>query len=170
MTSFNTNVEHDAFAFAMAKHHGQERKYTGEQYIIHPIRVADLVRSVEHTPAMAAAALLHDVLEDTDTKIYELRERFGNEITDLVVELTDVYNHTEIHGNRARRKALECARLATVSPAAQTIKVADIIDNHRSIIQHDPDFAKVWINEKCELLADLTKANFELWNIAAFKI
>lgn len=162
----NVDIVQNAFAFAMIKHHGQTRKYTGEPYIVHPIAVADIVRSVNGTKEMVAAALLHDVLEDTDAKIYEMREYFGNEITDLVIELTDVYVHPH-QGNRATRKNLERQRLATISHNAMTIKVADLIDNSKTIVQHDPDFAKVFLVEKAATLQALAKANPNLLQAAA---
>ncbi len=154
----NVDVVHNAFAFAMHAHQGQTRKYTSDPYIIHPIRVADILRGINARPEMVAAAFLHDVLEDTDAKIYELREVFGNEITDLVIELTDVYVHPHM-GNRATRKRLERQRLAGASADAQTIKVADLIDNGISIEAHDPDFAKVYLVEKAALLEVMTKAD-----------
>lgn len=162
----NVDIVQDAFSFAMIKHHGQTRKYTGEPYIVHPIAVADIVRSVNGSKVMVAAALLHDVLEDTNAKIYEMREYFGDEITNLVIELTDVYIHPH-HGNRATRKDLERQRLATISPEAMTVKVADLIDNRKTIIEHDPDFAKVFLVEKAATLAVLTKANPALLEMAA---
>ena len=54
-----------ADTFADLSHSGQVRKYTGEPYIVHPREVATLVSTVAHTPEMLAAALLHDVVEDT---------------------------------------------------------------------------------------------------------
>lgn len=161
----NVDIVHDAFAFAMIKHHGQMRKYTDQPYIVHPIAVADIVRAVGGTKEMVAAALLHDVLEDTDAKIYEMREHFGNKITDLVVELTDVYIHPH-HGNRATRKTLERQRLAMISHDAMTIKVADLIDNSKTIVEHDPDFAKVFLAEKAATLQALAQANPSLLQTA----
>lgn len=162
----NVDIVQDAFSFAMIKHHGQNRKYVDQPYIVHPMAVADLIRSVNGSKAMVAAALLHDVLEDTDAKIYEMREYFGNEITNLVIELTDVYIHPH-QGNRATRKNLERQRLATISPDAMSIKVADLIDNRKSIVEHDHDFAKVFLVEKAAALAVLTKANPSLLEMAA---
>jgi guanosine-3',5'-bis(diphosphate) 3'-pyrophosphohydrolase len=146
-----------AKAFAFAKHDGQTRKYTGEPYIIHPLAVGELVASIGEPDAVVAAAILHDTLEDTKTTEAELVAEFGPEVAGLVVELTDVFV-AGTGGNHEIRKAKECARLATVSAAAQTIKVADIIDNTGSIVERDPEFAKVYLKEKAALLAVLTKA------------
>ena len=147
-----------AKAFAERKHAGQERKYTGEPYVTHVLAVAELVRSIGAREAMVAAAILHDTLEDTATTVAELEQEFGSEVAALVVELTDVFVPGN-GGNRAERKAKEAARLATVSPDAQTIKIADMIDNTHSIVERDPGFAKVYLKEKAAVLAALTKAN-----------
>lgn len=154
-----TDLEMKALGFAIAKHGAQKRKYTGEPYVNHVVNVARLVKDHGGTPAMIAAALLHDTMEDTDTTFFELREAFGLEIARLVSQLTDVYTLNSYHGNRATRKKLERERLATVSAEAQTIKVADMIDNVSTILKHDPDFALIYLTEKSDLLEVLTKAD-----------
>lgn len=139
----------------------QKRKYTGEDYIFHPIEVALTVASAQcHTPEMLMAALLHDTVEDTPVTIEEIRTNFGEHVADLVGWLTDVA--TPEDGNRATRKALNRAHSIAAPAEAQTIKVADIISNVRSIAEHDKDFAKVYIPEKQLLLDGLTKADATL--------
>src|SRR5262245_20368298 len=153
-----TTLYEKALAFATVKHDGQLRKYTGEPYIMHPIAVAKLVKATGAREAVVAAALLHDVLEDTPTTVPELRVWFGDEVTELVIELTNVFN-PGTGGNAAARKAKEAARLAATSADAQTIKVADILHNTPSIAKYDPGFARVYLPEKAALLAVLTKAH-----------
>jgi (p)ppGpp synthase/HD superfamily hydrolase len=68
----------------------QRRKYTGEPYIVHPLAVAELVNSVPHTDEMVAAALLHDVVEDTPVTSEEIHAEFGPVVGALVDWLTDV--------------------------------------------------------------------------------
>lgn len=139
--------------FADNKHRGQTRKYTGVAYITHCESVARGVRRVGGTPAMIAAAWLHDTIEDTDTTIAELVENFGQEITNLVMQLTDVYTSENYpHMNRAARKEFETERLATISPEAKLIKLADIADNTKDIVEHDPEFAVTYFREKAALL------------------
>lgn len=150
-----------ALAFAQKAHEGQVRKYTGVPYVLHPIAVAETLFQIGASDIVCAAAILHDVLEDTGTTIVDLLAEFGVEVANLVAELTDVY--TPRPGvNRAERKRLECERLAQVSAEAQTIKVADLIDNTSNIVEHDPDFAPVYLAEKRELLKVLTKADARL--------
>jgi len=157
-----SNKTYKARLFADAAHKavGQVRKYTNAPYIVHPIEVAEIVRSVPHTDAMIAAAYLHDVLEDTKVTESELRAEFGDEITDLVVWLTDV--STKQDGKRAERKALDREHLAQAPAEAQTVKVADLISNTKTIVKFDPEFAEIYLEEKLSLLDVLTKADKEL--------
>jgi (p)ppGpp synthase/HD superfamily hydrolase len=160
------NTVERAKVFATAAHAavGQTRKYTGEPYVVHPMEVASLVESVGGTEAMVAAALLHDVLEDTGVTVDVLEEQFGSEVADLVLWLTDVSKPDD--GNRSTRKALDRQHSAAAPAAAQTVKVADLISNTRSIVAHDPDFAKVYLEEKRLLLEVLTRADPTLLTMA----
>lgn len=149
-----------ARAFATAAHAavGQLRKYTFEPYIVHPAEVAALVATVPgHTPEMIAAAWLHDTVEDTGVTIELIRSEFGAEVAELVGWLTDVSRPD--HGNRAARKAVDRAHTAGAPAAAQTIKLADLIANTRSIMEHDEKFAVTYLAEKRMLLEVMTKGD-----------
>ncbi len=146
--------------FASVAHQGQKRKYTNDDYIVHPIAVAKLVHERYEDNNMTCAALLHDVLEDTLVTHSELRAflhkafsvESAEDILSLVVELTDVYTKEAFpHYNRKQRKDFEALRLAYASKRAKQIKKADIEHNSESILEHDPKFAEVFLAEK-ELL------------------
>lgn len=160
------SLEQRAKEFATRKHAeiGQVRKYTGEPYINHPAAVVEIVRSVAHTEAMLAAAWLHDTVEDTDATLQEVTKLFGIEVGAFVEMLTDVSKPED--GNRALRKAMDCEHTAKAMPPAKTIKLADLIDNSISIIGHDPQFAKVYLEEKAFLLQVLTEGDSALWDRA----
>jgi (p)ppGpp synthase/HD superfamily hydrolase len=145
-----TDLEQQALDFAALAHFGQSRKYTGEPYIVHPVAVAEIVRGVRHTSEMIAASYLHDVVEDCNIKLDVIDSIFGSEVKNLVDFLTDI--SMPWHGNRATRKRLDRERIAKAPPAAQTIKLADLIDNTQSIKERDPDFWKVYRLEKIALL------------------
>ena len=135
-----------AKAYATMKHAGQERKYTEEDYIVHPEEVASIVASLpDSTPEMVAAAWLHDVLEDTDTHLFDLADEFGWTVGHYVSGLTDVSRPE--HGNRAYRKRLDRDWLECQEAEVQTIKMADLISNTTSIAEHDKEFAKVYMHE-----------------------
>jgi (p)ppGpp synthase/HD superfamily hydrolase len=144
--------------FAVAAHSAvkQVRKYTNEPYWVHPQEVADIVASVPGaTEDMIAAAHLHDTVEDTGVTIEVIRAEFGADIAALVGWLTDVSKPED--GNRAHRKAIDRERIAQAPGEVHTIKCADLISNSRSIMEHDPAFAKTYLEEKRLLLAVMTR-------------
>ena len=149
-----------ALEFATMAHGDQKRKYTDEPYIIHPIAVAEIVKSVEHTDEMIAAALLHDVVEDTPFTIDDIFDRFGDNVGELVSWLTDVSRPED--GNRKIRKRIDREHIAEAPADAQTIKIADLIHNTGSIERYDPSFWKVYKQEKIDLLGVLTKGDATL--------
>ena len=158
------DIKVKALTFATAAHAavGQLRKYTNEPYVVHPIEVAGIVSKVPGaTDEMIAAAYLHDVVEDTGVTIELIRKEFGDEVAELVGWLTDVSRPD--HGNRAQRKAVDRAHTAGAPAAAQTIKLADLISNTRSIVEHDEKFAKTYLAEKRLLLEVLKHGDAELW-------
>ena len=85
---------------------------------------------------------------------------FGIDIATMVNWLTDVSRPED--GNRARRKAIDREHTARAPAEVQTIKLADLISNSRSIMQHDPEFARVYLEEKRLLLEVLTRGDAEL--------
>lgn len=155
-----------AHYYARAAHAavGQRRKYTGEPYIEHPVAVANLVHSVSNDDNMIAAALLHDVIEDTKVTAQDMNVVFRWPIVSLVLEVTDVSRPED--GNREQRKAIDRAHLAKASPQGQTIKLADLIHNTQSIVEHDPTFAKIYLEEKRLLLGVLKDGHPTLYAMA----
>lgn len=162
----SSELEEKARRFATAAHESinQRRKYTGEPYITHPAAVAELVRSVPHTDTMLAAAWLHDTVEDTHATLADVEREFGPEVVSLVEQLTDVSLPQD--GNRRARKEIDRTHTAKATPTAKTIKLADLIDNARSIMTRDPDFAVVYLSEKRRLLEVLTEGDQTLYAMA----
>ena len=160
------SIEEKAKRFATDAHESIEhvRKYTGDPYINHPAAVAEIVRRVPHTKEMIAAAWLHDTVEDTAATSDEIYEMFGHKVADMVEMLTDISKPED--GNRAKRKAIDRDHTALASPAAMTIKLADLIDNSSSILARDPKFAAVYLREKALLLKVLEKGDSTLWDRA----
>ena len=140
-----------AVEFAWAAHAGQVRKYTGEPYVCHPITVAYMVEQAGGSGTEIIAALLHDVVEDTPVTLHEVARTFGDNVGDLVGWLTDTAT-----GNRAERHAQSVVKWSQAPRAAVTVKLADLIDNTRSIARHDPKFARVYIPEKRAILEAMT--------------
>lgn len=152
-------------------HGDQVRKYTGERYIVHPLRVMETVREFNDDVAVLAAALLHDVLEDTPVKAHEIESALlvvmdaddVRRTLRFVIELTDIYIKKDFPRlKRSRRKEKEVQRLSAVSAEAQTIKYADIIDNVTDIVRQDTDFARVYVREAKAMLTAMNDGNEEL--------
>lgn len=144
---------------------GQVRKYTGEPYWYHPLEVMMMVQKITNDTDVLAAALLHDVVEDTHLTLAFLEDQFGSRVAELVKYVTEV--STDHDGNRAARKAVDAAHFAKGDCDAQTIKLADIICNVKSIVQHDANFAKVYLHEKQQLVSMLALGDQELARRAA---
>jgi guanosine-3',5'-bis(diphosphate) 3'-pyrophosphohydrolase len=107
-------------------HVHQLRKDNRTPYIAHPFRVAMTVRDVfgEDDPEILAAALLHDVIEDTTTDYDDVRERFGPRVADLVAALTKDMRLPE-----SSREAAYDQGLMDAEWGAKLIKLADVYDN-----------------------------------------
>lgn len=164
-------MEEEAKKFAREAHKGQFRKYKNEPYIEHPIRVASLVKTVPHTEAMVCAAYLHDVVEDTNVALKDIRAKFGNEVADLVEELTDEFMKKDYpHLNRKKRKEREVERQSQISHEAKTIKLADVIDNTMDIVKNDPDFARRYVPEMENLVQALQGGDFKLFMRACYEV
>jgi guanosine-3',5'-bis(diphosphate) 3'-pyrophosphohydrolase len=125
-----------ATEFAAHKHRTQRRKdANASPYINHPIALARVLRvdGGVDDPAVIAAALLHDTIEDTDTTHAELRAAFGARIAALVAEVTDDRNLS-----KAERKRIQLDCAASVSKDAQQLKIADKLCNLRDILSSPP--------------------------------
>lgn len=165
-----TDLVRRAELFATAAHGatGQKRKYTAGDYIVHPRAVAATLRAIGADEWTIAAGWLHDVLEDTAITYDVLHDAFGYAVARLVQEVTDVSRPED--GNRAARKALDCAHIASASRDAKTIKLADLIDNSASILERDPGFAETYLKEKRALMEVLREGDRRLWTHAAAQI
>lgn len=159
-----SEIENSARIFATAAHSSikQVRKYTGEPYIVHPTQVVEILREYTQDPAILAAAWMHDVIEDTGVTDQDILHEFGDEITELVLAVTDVSQPSD--GNREQRKLKDLNHLKLAPSKAKMIKLADIISNITSIAEHDPNFAKIYFKEKRAQLQVLTNSNELLYN------
>ena len=117
---------HSALEEARADHEGQVRNGSGGMpYVEHPMRVAALLDEHDYGDEVLAAALLHDVVEDSATTLEELREKFGGEVAGLVGAMTD----DESIDDYRQRKAEHRERLAAAPAEAMAIYGADKLTN-----------------------------------------
>lgn len=149
----NKPIAAAAMKLAVTHHHQIKRKFTGEPYINHPIRVAELVlggaKIVDQE--VLAAALLHDCLEDEDVngrcmRPEVIREHCGERVLRWIRLLSN-----DEKGSRAQRKAAAASRIVNAPSQVQVIKLADIIDNCTGIAEHDPRFAELYLGEKRDM-------------------
>jgi (p)ppGpp synthase/HD superfamily hydrolase len=127
----------DALAFALAAHRDQTRKGTEIPYASHLLAVAGLVLEAGGDAAQAAAALLHDTLEDGEGINEErLRQEFGAEIAAIVVGCSDLLPG-DTHERKSPwgdRKQRYLASLASASPRVQLVAACDKLHNLRTLI------------------------------------
>jgi guanosine-3',5'-bis(diphosphate) 3'-pyrophosphohydrolase len=134
-----------ALKFASEKHiHLRRKDEDKTPYIHHPIRVAELICRVGkiNDPAVLSAALLHDVIEDTDAKEEEIIEKFGAEVAGIVKEVSDDKNLDKL-----KRKEMQIQHAPHLSYKAKLIKLADKICNVKDIGSHPPakwDLGRKW--------------------------
>ena len=160
-----------AVLFAADKHKGQLRKYTNEPYFLHPLAVAQIIDDSDfNSKENVCAALLHDTVEDTSATIDDIKKEFGYDVAFRVHYLTDVSKQSD--GPRAYRKEMDRNHLISCDlPDVFAIKCADLIHNTSSIVEHDPEFAKIYLAEKRLMLDDMAKARpgfagTKLWKLA----
>ncbi len=137
-----------AFEFANEAHKNVRRR-SGEPYMLHPIAVAQIVvDDIGLGYKSISAALLHDVVEDTDYTVEDLRERFGEKIASLVDGLTKIKNvldtEQKTHGTDLSQQSLQAENfkriLLTMNDDVRVvlIKLADRLHNCRTI-EHMPE-------------------------------
>jgi (p)ppGpp synthase/HD superfamily hydrolase len=116
----------DAFELARTAHAGQIRNGSGGRpYIEHPLSVAERLAGQGCADPVLAAALLHDVIEESDVGVEQIRERFGDRVADLVAALTDA---EEIE-SYTRRKQVHRADVEAAGREALMIYAADKLAN-----------------------------------------
>jgi len=126
-----------AVHFAADQHRDQRRKGAdASPYINHPIAVAELLASVAGVtdPEILQAALLHDVVEDTQITLADLDREFGARVAGIVAEVSD--NKSLQYEERKERQAVDASSL---SPEAKLIRVADKICNVYDVGQNPPE-------------------------------
>src|SRR5262245_19128254 len=118
-----------AVAFARERHAGQARGGDQAAFVFHPLEAASLLERSGYSDEVVAAAVLHDVLEDTQTSREELEQRFGPYVASLVATVTD--DPTIDDEDEQRDDVRERVRLA--SGSAMAIYAADKVSKVREL-------------------------------------
>lgn len=149
------NVIIRAAQFASIAHNGDTRKWCGDKYIVHPLRVANraLLR-LDASEKMVAMALLHDVVEH-GADVQTVLKEFGEDITVGVVALS---KKRKIEGqSRKERNAIYLEQLRKADKDVKVVKLLDRIDNLMDIsgqisaLNSNADFALMYAAESLEL-------------------
>jgi (p)ppGpp synthase/HD superfamily hydrolase len=144
-----------ALRFARRVHLGQYRKQTGEQFVEHPIAVAQLLTDAGYGDSLIAAAYLHDVVEKTDVGLDEVRERFGPGVASLIDCLSE---DPDIEGYSDRKRALRRGILEAGGDPV-IIYAADRVANMRDWLKVAPEDRPA-----CgERLGTTLEERFQLW-------
>ena len=117
-----------AIEFATKKHSGQFRKSTAIPYILHPLEVLQILYSMRADTNLMIAGVLHDMVEDTDTSLNEIRELFGNDVAELVAS-----NSEDKSKSWDERKQHTIDELANANQRVKMLIMADKLSNIRSI-------------------------------------
>jgi (p)ppGpp synthase/HD superfamily hydrolase len=147
-----------ALRFATIAHRGQKRKYIDMEYIKHPVETCNLLH--EYTDGdikdeILCAALLHDVVEDTDYGLDDIGSEFNPEVVSLVYELTTIKKDQKKVG----KKKYLLDKMNNMSEDALTIKLADRLSNIGDLVAEEvpAEFVKKYVEETKFLMTQLKR-------------
>ena len=132
--SLDTSLLDMAIEFAVRAHAGTERRGKGFPYIVHPMEAMAIVATMTPDQEVLAAAALHDVVEDTDVTVEEIRAAFGDRVASLVACESDiVLAELSEEASWPVRKQAAIDRLAAASHDAKVVALGDKLSNMRAI-------------------------------------
>ncbi len=156
-----SNTLEKAIKFAVKAHRGQKRKGDKRPYIMHPISVMTTLYSIKESDnlyLLAAAAVLHDTVEDCGISLKKIAKKFGHSVAALVGELT--LNKDEY--SRVGKTAYLCEEVVKMSSYALCIKLCDRLDNVRDMKKMDEEFK---IKYKIETVAIINAIHAKRKNV-----
>ena len=150
------NLLNRAYVYAM-KAHGSQTRASGDPYFSHPLEVAAILTDLKLDDATIVAALLHDVVEDTETTHQEIEELFGKEIAALVEGLTKIRRLDLVTKEAAQAENLRKLLLAMAKDIrVLLIKLADRLHNMRTLHHMEADKRQRIAQETLDLYAPLS--------------
>ena len=157
LTSDEVEKVRRAYEFSASAHEGQHRK-SGEPYINHPLEVAGILGDMHMDHQTLAAAILHDVIEDTGTDKKEIVRRFGKgiaELVDGVSKLTQIEfdSHAEAQAQNFRKMLMAMSNDIRVI----IVKLADRLHNMRTLGALDPEKRRRIARETLEIYAPIAQ-------------
>ena len=130
---FNPETLSKAYTFALNAHKNQKRD-SGDPYLIHPVAVADILTDLKLDSATIATGLLHDTIEDTKATYNTVKKEFGKEVADLVDGVTKI---SELEGKIIENSKAENIRKLILATSKDIrvllVKIADRLHNMRTL-------------------------------------
>ena len=144
-----------AYHFAEVAHHDQRRK-SGEPYIIHPIQVAGILANLHMDPETVCAGYLHDIVEDTGATLDDIKELFGPTIA-MIVDGDTKLGKIRYKSNKEQMAATHRKLLLAMSKDIRVmiVKLADRLHNMRTLKHLRPDKQRRISNETLEIYAPI---------------
>jgi GTP pyrophosphokinase len=153
-----------AFAYAVECHAGQ-RRMSGEPYVTHPIASALILAELGIDPTAIAAALLHDVPEDTEASLADIEERFGPEVARLVDGVTKLGKFSTLSREQQQAENIRKMFLAMAEDIRVVlIKLADRLHNMRTLAALPPEKQQRIARQTMEIYAPLAE-RLGIWQI-----
>ena len=145
-----------AYNFALKAHKNQKRD-SGDPYLVHPVAVADILSDLKLDSATIATGLLHDTIEDTEITYQKVEEEFGKEVADLVDGVTKI---SELEGKIIQNSKAENIRKLILATSKDIrvllVKLADRLHNMRTLNSISSENKKIRISqETMEIYAPL---------------
>ncbi len=131
----DTSLLDRAIIYAVHAHQGVERSGKGFPYIVHPLEAVSIVATMTNDQELLAAAVLHDVVEDTPATVDELRKEFGERVARLVDAESDVKIDAPKVESWRQRKQIALDRLKNASRDMKIVALGDKLSNMRTIAQ-----------------------------------
>lgn len=145
----------DAFSLSLSAHNSQ-RRVSGESYIFHPLGVLRILADLQVDLVTLEAAILHDVVEDTEITLEEIQKQFGSEVAMLVDGVTKI---SRIEYKSKEEQKMESHRKMLLAMAKDlrvvVIKLADRLHNMRTLSYMNPEKQKDTARETLEIFAPL---------------
>jgi GTP pyrophosphokinase len=144
-----------AYRFSAAAHEGQLRK-SGEPYVTHPVTVAGILAELHLDPPSLMAALLHDVMEDTEVSKQQLAEQFGKTVAELVdgvskLDRIESQTATQAQAENFRKMLLAMSKDVRVI----LVKLADRLHNMRTLDSMAPEKRRRIARETLDIYAPI---------------
>ncbi len=133
MSLIDTSYIDRAIIFAVNAHKGQQRKGKGFAYVIHPLEALAIASTMTNDQELLAAAVLHDVVEDTHFTIEDIKNQFGDKVAEIVMAETDKIYNADNNSTWFERKSATIERLKLASKEVKIVALSDKLSNMRAI-------------------------------------